>query len=123
MIRFIFLDKEPIREYVTDLPYAQFPGLRRFLNDVRGSTPEGATVGLWVLDAEADRVFYELAYHRAVYELEGRRVVPLIYRDEQRFLTENLARANFLACWRCTPAFPQFLEVRRFEDGVLAEKR
>lgn len=123
MIRFIFLDKKPIREYVTGLPYSQFPGLRRFLHEVKSSTPEGATVGFWVPRAEADQIFYELAYHRAVYELEGRRVLPLLYRNERRFLTENLRRAQFVACWRCAPPFPQLREVRRFQDGVLAEKR
>lgn len=123
MVRFIFLDKKPIREYVTDLPYSQFPGLRLFLREVRGATPQGATVGLWFSRAEADRNFYELAYHRAVYELEGRRVLPLVYRNEQRFLTENLQRMNFVACWRCVPVFPDFQEIRRFRDGVLAERR
>lgn len=123
MIRFIFLEKKPIREYVTELPYSQFPGLRRFLREVKASTPEGATIGLWVPHAEADRIFYELAYHRAVYELEGRRVLPLLYRNEQRFLTENLRRVDFVACWHCAPPFPQMREVQRFQEGVLAGKR
>jgi len=123
MLRFIVLEKDPIRAYVAELPYSQFPGLRRFLLEVKGSTPEGATVGLWMPQAEADRIYYELAYHRAVYELEGRRVLPLVYRNEERFLTENLERVSFVACWRCAPDFPQFRELRRFHDGVLAEKR
>lgn len=123
MIRFIFLDKKPIREYVNELPYSQFPGLRRFLHEVKAATPPGATVGLWLSQAESDRNFYELAYHRAVYELEGRHAIPLVYRHEQRFLIENLGRVNYVACWRCVPGFPDFRELRRFEDGVLVERR
>lgn len=123
MIRFIFLEKEPIRGYVVELPYSQFPGLRQFLREVKSWTPEDANIGLWMPQAEADRVYYELGYHRAVYELEGRHVLPLLYRNEERFLTENLDRLRYVACWRCSADFPQFREVRRFHDGILAEKQ
>lgn len=122
LVRFVFRDRQPIREWVTELPYLRLPGFRAFLADVLAATKPGDRIAIWFNGARWEHG-YEDAYFRAAYLLEGRRVLPLLYGSDRRLLTENLAQADFVACWRCETAPPGYRVARTIRSGVLAEKQ
>lgn len=122
LVRFVFRDRQPIRERITELPYLRLPGLRAFLADVLGATKPGDRIAIWFNGARWEHGYYDV-YFRAAYLLEGRRVLPLLYGIDRRLLTENLAQANYVACWRCETAPPGYRVARTLRGGVLAEKQ
>lgn len=114
------LDRQQMRQHLTELPYRKLPGYRQFLIDVHGSTVSGDSVGLWL--GRPWNEGYEYGYQRSAYLLPSRVLLPLIdHRD--RFIPANLDRILYLACWQCDPPFPGFTVVKRFRHGTLSRRQ
>ncbi|HUP65236.1 MAG TPA: hypothetical protein VM557_08145, partial [Thermoanaerobaculia bacterium] len=78
---------------------------------------EGSRVAIVVPMREWERG-YAWAYYRASWFLAGREVVPLLDEDD-RFLRENLQRADFVASWGGEARLPRFVPLWRGPDGIL----
>jgi hypothetical protein len=113
-------NRRGVRQYMTELPYSRMPGLRPFLTEVGRRTREGDSIAIWVPVRRWYRG-YSYAYHRAFYLLPGRRVLPLI-DEEDRFLSDNLRRADFIAEWHGGGVPPGFEVVWKDEDGTLLRR-
>lgn len=81
---------------------AWWPDYPAFLADVRAATRRGDTIAL-VVPGMNWEYGYSYAFFRATYLLEGRQVIPLVGPNNRR-LTENVRRANYIAAWRMRPA-------------------
>lgn len=104
----------------TELPYRRIPGLRALSVEVDRRTPPGASI-LLVLPHRRWKEGYEYGFLRSEFLLPAKRVLPLI--DEQgRMLKDNVARAEYVACWRECGLPPGFEIVWRGSDGTLARR-
>lgn len=74
------------------------PEYPSFLRAVADATPPGSSVAVLVPMRRWDDG-YSYAYYRASYFLAGREVLPLVWRDD-RVLSRNLDRADYVASWR-----------------------
>jgi hypothetical protein len=121
-LRIFTRDRARIRAYFSELPYRKLPGLQRFMAMVKASTAPGAVIAVMIERRSWDGG-YEYGYNRAVYLLGGRNVVAVL-DAENRFHVEELAQAQYLACWRCTPPEGSpFHVIARTDDGTLAVRR
>jgi hypothetical protein len=88
--------------------------------DVRARTKPGDVIAIAAPLMRWDQG-YSYLYTRALYPLTGRVVLPLI--DELgRPRTDNLARANVIAAYRCEPQLQGFAVIWRGRDGVLLRR-
>lgn len=112
-VRILFESSDARRRAYAELPYRKVPGLRRLLTEADRRLPIGANV-LFAMPEGTPAGAYEYAHRRSIYLLAGKNVLPL--------RRENLARADYIVCWRaCSP--PQgFQQLWRSEDGVLLRK-
>ncbi|HEX6099610.1 MAG TPA: hypothetical protein VF432_25070 [Thermoanaerobaculia bacterium] len=76
----------------------------RFLREVARRTPPGASVAIHVSTRrfEPDYAYY---YYRAVYQLPGRRAIPLKDPDD-RDHPERLADVEYIAAWASATPLP-----------------
>lgn len=99
LVRFPFIDRGPMRRelerYADREWYPYFP---QFLEGVRANTKRGDTIALlvpaWTWDSG-----YSFAYYRASYFLAGRRVLPVVWRDDSRH-PEHARGAKYVAAWQ-----------------------
>jgi len=102
------------------MPYRKAPGLRRFFEGVRVRTRPGDAIAI-------DSPFpswehgYEYIYGRSLYPLSGRRALAL-YDPSDRFLPQNLARAQYVAAYRIFGPLPGFTTVWSSSDGTLQRR-
>lgn len=108
------------RAALTELPFAQTPGLRTFLEEVRLRTHEGERIAL-LIPAAASPQPYRFHYVRAAYLLAGRQTVPLV-DDAGRPLIRNLEQADAIASWRANPPVPGFRVAWTSREGVLLRR-
>ena len=122
-LRIFFTDRARLAAALTELPYHKLPGMRRFMLDVRACTRDGDTIAIASTMRRAPLWSggYDYLYLRARYLLGGRTVVPLIGTDN-RPQPQWLAKASYVAAYRCDPALPGFAAVRRWPDGVLLRR-
>lgn len=82
--------------YYSRLADRATPDYPKFLAEVCAKTPPGSTVAIVVPRGWDEG--YRYAYYRAVYLLEGRRALPVVWKNRQ--LPENLRSADYVAAWR-----------------------
>lgn len=104
----------------TELPYRRIPGLRTLSIAVDRRTPPGARI-LLVLPHRTWKGGYEYGFRRTEFLLAAKRVLPLI-DEESRMLRDNVARAEYIVCWRECGLPPGFEIIWRGTDGVLARR-
>jgi hypothetical protein len=114
-------DREALARFYEELPYRKLPGFRRFMEEVRANTREGDHIALLINGTTWQRG-YSYGFYRGSYLLAGRTVEPTIDTAD-RFRPENLAEADHVACWNCTPAVPGFTVRRQLTGGVLDSRR
>jgi hypothetical protein len=114
------VNRAAMRAMLVEIPYRKTPGLRRFLDDVRARTRPGDAIAI-------DSPFpswehgYEYVYGRSLYPLSGRRALAL-YDPSDRFLPQNLARAQYVAAYRIFAPRPGFTTVWSSPDGTLQRR-
>jgi hypothetical protein len=94
-----FIDRTEAHQRMTVYPDRGiwWPDYPRFLEEVRRRTKSGDSIALADPTMRWDDG-YSYAYYRASYFLAGREVLPLVAPDDRR-LTANLNRAEYLAVW------------------------
>jgi hypothetical protein len=123
-LRIFMSDRARLSARMTALPYWKLPGMRTFLDGVRARTRDGDAIAIAAtLHRQAGWLgSYDYLYERAHYLLAGRNLVPLIsIRDQPQ--PENLARADYIAGYRCQPEVRGFTVVWRSQDGVLLRRQ
>ena len=119
LLRFPLTDRTPTRRelerYADREWYPHFP---QFLDGVRAHTKRGDTIALlvpaWTWDSG-----YSYAYYRASYFLAGRRVLPVVWRDDSRH-PEHARAAKYVAAWQVRVAAGEV--VWRGNGGVLVRQ-
>ncbi len=94
-----FIDRTNAHQRMTTYPDrgVWWPDYPRFLEEVRSRTKNGDSIALADPTMRWD-AGYSYAYYRASYFLAGREVLPLVAPNDRR-LTANLNRAEYLAVW------------------------
>jgi hypothetical protein len=104
-----------------ELPFRKMTGLRAFLMGVDARTPPHASIAIWVPFRQWEGG-YGYAYYRSSYLLPGKQVVPLLAPNEDRPQFENLAQADYIACWGGRIEAPGFVPVWQDPHGVLLRR-
>ncbi|MEA2166530.1 MAG: hypothetical protein QOK37_4657 [Thermoanaerobaculia bacterium] len=121
-VRIFNLDRSRVAAMLTELPYKKLPGLRPFLVSVRAQTKDGDVIALAApLHRAHWQGGYDYLYARALYLLSGRQVLPLLDPADRPHL-ENLAKAKYIAGYRCDPQTPGFAVIWRSQDGELLRR-
>ena len=105
------------------MPYQKFPGLRRFFLDVRAQTKRGDVIAVYAPLSSGPQWSgaYDYFYGRAPYPLAGRLVLPVIDLQNKPIVA-NIERADYVACYRSSPPFPNYVVAWRSNDGVLLKR-
>lgn len=119
--RMFVTERAPARAALTELPYRQMKGLRRFMTGVRERTRNGERIAI-LLPADGWDRGYQYGFTRSTYLLYGRTTVPLIDETTDRRLPENLGKADAVACLQLDAKLPHFQTVWRSSDGVLLRR-
>lgn len=120
-VKIHFTNQDELRRYWTEVPFRRLPGLRRLLYAVEGRTKPGDRILLWTPHRPWHNG-YGYAFRRAQYVLAGRDVLPAIDYPREAEAPQNLARADFVACWRECPPIDGFRVVWRSPDGELRSR-
>jgi hypothetical protein len=120
-LRIHFVDPTSTRLQWTEFPYRRVPGLRGMLFQVEQRTPQRAAVLLWT-PHRPWQGGYGYAFRRAQYVLAGRDVIPYLDRERDVDMPQNVARADYIACWPACPTFPGFEVTWRSRDGMLLRR-
>lgn len=99
-----------MRAHFAAAPYRRFPGLQRFLLDVRARTQDGERIA-FVMPPTTSAAAYE-AFMRPVYVLDGRTVVP----------TADAREADVIAAYGVDVRLRNFAKVWASRDGVLLRR-
>lgn len=103
LFRFAFFRRPQMQRALAVFPDRGiwWPDYPRFLDAVRERTHRGDSIAI-VVPAMRWEEGYDYAYYRASYFLAGREVLPIV-TPLNRFLPDNLARAQYIAVWGRTP--------------------
>ena len=104
-------NRSALRAHFATAPYRRFPGLQRFLLDVRARTQDGERVA-FVMPPNTSPAAYEAAFMRPVYVLDGRAVVP----------TADAREADAIAAYGVDVRLRNFAKVWASRDGVLLRR-
>ena len=118
--RVFAMNRSSARAALTELPYRRMNGLRRFMLGVRERTRDGERVAI-LLPARAWEEGYQYGFTRSTYLLYGRTTVPVV-DESDRFLSQNLEKADAVACLQIDATLPHFEPVWRSSDGVLLRR-
>lgn len=100
-LRMFVADRDVLGRHLVELPYRKLPTLRTFLLDAREQTASGETL-VFLAPFDSFEGGYRYAFGRAAYLLAGRRVLPVIGRDDAP-LIENLRAADAAVAWKAPP--------------------
>ena len=114
-------DRAKIRAYFAELPYRKLPGFHRFLDSVEAQTKDGDAIALVIADRKWNEG-YEYAFHRSLYLLPARQVLP-IRNERDGLLPQTFDKAKYVACWKCLSSDPRFVVVVTSPDGTLAVRK
>lgn len=92
----------------------------KFLSSVAQATPPGSSVAIFVPMRRWDDG-YSYAYYRASYFLAGRRVLPVVWRDD-RLLPDNVRSADYVASWNLALEGRDLRSILRAHGGTLYER-
>ena len=120
-LRVFTMDGAQYRAFTTELPYRKLPGFRRFLLEVDRTTPPGARIAIAIPFREWDSG-YGYGYDRAGFLLPGKQIVPLLRIGADTPAPENLATADYVACWHVAPSTAAFRVIWRNADGMLLRR-
>jgi hypothetical protein len=111
-------DLPALHEAFALYPDRATPEYPQFLTAVAAATPPGSKIAIFVPMRRWDDG-YSYAYYRASYILAGREVLPIVWNDD-RLLSANVARADYIAVWRSERVhFPGYATVLRAAGGRL----
>jgi hypothetical protein len=120
-LRIFAMDRTRMGASFAELPYRKMTGLRAFLIGVDAHTPPHTRIAIWVPFRQWEGG-YGYAYYRASYLLPGKQVVPLLKPNEDRPQVENLAQADYIACWGGRIEAPGFVPAWQDGHGVLLRR-
>lgn len=96
------------------------PGMTDFLSSVRARTRPGDRIAIVILSTDWEP--YSYVYFRAVYQLSGRRVIPVV-DDRSVVHPERLREATYVAAWGARFRSDEFTTVWSGDGGSLARRR
>lgn len=97
-VKLLFVDRQALYAIYSSDPDKYTLEYPRFLEEVARRTKEGESIAIVVPMRRWDGG-YSYAYYRASWFLAGRRVLPLVWRDD-RLIEENARKADWVAAWR-----------------------
>lgn len=96
------------------------PGMADFLTAVRARTQAGDRIAIVILSSDWE--LYSYVYFRAVYQLSGRRVIPVV-DDRSVAHPERLREATYVAAWGARFRSDEFTTIWAGDGGSLARRR
>lgn len=97
LLQMPFVDRAGFARTLTGFPDRRWPQYPAFLEGVRAHTKPGDSIALFVPAMNWDGG-YSYAYYRACYLLDGREVLPLIDRKNER-IPQNFRTARYVAAF------------------------
>lgn len=120
LLQMPFVDRSGFARTLSGFPDRRWPQYPAFLEGVRAHTKRGDSIALFVPAMNWDGG-YSYAYYRASYLLDGREVLPLVDRKNER-IPQNFRAAQYVAAFGVTLGMPRSV-IWQGEGGSLVKLR